>query len=42
MVLRTFASPVEAVAGDAGRADFLVGEADADFVGDFVGEDDSE
>lgn len=38
-----FGSVVEVgVAGEAGRADFFVGEDDADLDGDFVGEDDSE
>lgn len=30
------------VAGEAGRADFFVGEEEADLDGDLVGEDDSE
>lgn len=41
---RCFASPegLVGVAGEAGRADLLVGDDDADLDGDFVGEDDSE
>lgn len=42
---RCFASPPEGlvgVAGEAGRADLLVGDDEADLDGDFVGEDDSE